>query len=69
MDRVHIGGELNLYDAYFIRAGYHQNDWTAGFEYATGLLQVQFATYAEDVTFGTTTEKDRRGVFKFAVRF
>ncbi len=69
MDRLHIGTELNLWDAYFIRAGYHQKDWTAGFEYATGLFQWQLATYAEDIQIGTTQTRDRRGILKFAVRF
>ncbi|MEM7645628.1 MAG: hypothetical protein AAF203_01850, partial [Pseudomonadota bacterium] len=69
MDRLHIGAEFNLWDAYFLRAGYHENDWTAGFEYASGIFQWQFATYSEDVTFGTNTSRDRRGVLKLAVRF
>ena len=69
MDRTHIGMEFNMYDAYFLRAGYHQNDWTAGFEYASGIFQLQFATFAEQVTFGTVTESDRRGTIKFVVRF
>ena len=69
MDRLHIGTEVNLYDAYFVRAGYHANDWTAGFEYATGMFQWQLATYSEQITFGTETVRDRRGVLKFAIRF
>ena len=68
-NRLHIGYELNLFDAYFLRAGYHNSEYTAGFEYASGIMQVQFATYAEQVTFGTTSQMDRRGQFKFAVRF
>ncbi len=69
MDRVHIGTEFNLWDAYFLRAGWHQNDWTAGFEYATGLFQFQAATYSEEVVFPNITDRDRRAVIKFAVRF
>lgn len=69
MNRLHIGTELNLWDAYFLRAGYHANRWTAGFEYAFGLMQFQAATYAEKVTFGTFSDYDRRVVLKFAVRF
>ncbi len=69
MDRLHIGTEVNIWDAYFFRAGYHENDWTAGMEYSTGLMQFQAATYSEPVTFGTFTDRDRRVTLKFAVRF
>lgn len=69
MDRLHIGLEINMWDAYFFRAGYHANDWTAGFEYATGMFQWQAATYSEEITLGVTSERDRRGILKLAVRF
>ncbi len=69
MDRLHIGLEGNFWDAYFIRAGYHENDWTAGFEYATGLFQFQMATYSEELRFLNSTDRDRRGIIKFAFRF
>ena len=69
MDRLHIGTEINLWDAYFFRAGYHANDWTAGLEYSSGVFQWQMATYSEEVTLGTFTDRDRRGVLKFAFRF
>lgn len=69
MDRLHIGTEINVWDAYFIRGGYHANDWTAGFEYSTGLFQLQMATYSEPINIGTIVDRDRRGIIKFAVRF
>lgn len=69
MDRLHIGTEVNLWDAYFLRVGYHANDWTAGFEYATGLMQWQFATYSEEIGIGTYTDRDRRAIFKMVLRF
>ncbi len=69
MDRVHIGTEVNLWDAYFLRVGWHQNDWTAGLEYATGMFQFQAATYSEEVVFPNLTDSDRRVIIKFAVRF
>lgn len=69
MDRIHIGTEFNFWDAYFFRAGYHQNDWTAGFEYSTGIFQWQMATYSEEVTIGSMTDRDRRATLKLAVRF
>ncbi len=69
MDRIHIGTEVNMWDAYFFRAGWHQNDWTAGLEYATGMFQLQAATYSEQVVFPNLTDRDRRVVIKFAVRF
>lgn len=69
MDRIHIGTEVNLWDAYFLRAGYHANSWTAGFEYATDMFQWQMATYSEEVVIGSETTQDRRGILKFAIRF
>ncbi len=69
MDRLHVGTEINMWDAYFFRLGYHANDWTAGFEYATGLLQWQMATYSEMVRIGNYSERDRRGVLKLGIRF
>jgi hypothetical protein len=69
MDRIHIGTEINFLDAYYFRAGYHQNDWTAGFEYSTGIFQWQMATYSEKITIGSLIDRDRRGILKFAVRF
>lgn len=69
MKRLHIGTEVNMWDAYFFRAGFHQKQWTAGFEYSSGVMQWQMATYAEDVEFGTTVISDRRGIMKLAIRY
>jgi hypothetical protein len=69
MDRLRIGTEFNFWDAYFLRAGWHENDWTAGFEYATGNLQFQMATYSEAIVLPSLTDQDRRVVFKMAFRF
>jgi hypothetical protein len=69
MDRLRIGGELNLWDAYFFRAGYHAQTWTAGLEYANDLIQWQLASYAEMVPTGGEFYRDRRAVVKFALRF
>ncbi|MCB0377051.1 MAG: hypothetical protein KDD33_01035 [Bdellovibrionales bacterium] len=69
MDRTHIGMEVNVWDAYFFRAGYHQNDWTAGLEYSTDFLQFQMATYSEPIIVNGFEQRDRRGIFKFAMRF
>lgn len=69
MDRIHIGTELNVWDAYFFRLGWHQNDWTAGLEYSTGFFQWQAATYSEEITLGGVTDRDRRGILKMAIRF
>lgn len=69
IDRLHIGTEINLFDAYFLRLGYHEGDWTAGFEYATGILQWQLATYSEEINLGSYSERDRQGILKLAIRF
>lgn len=69
MDRVHIGMELNVYDKYFFRAGWHDNSWTAGFEFAAQFFQWQLATYGEEVVIGGTPQSDRRALVKMALRF
>ena len=68
MDRLHIGTEVNLWDAYFLRAGYYENDWTLGYEYSTGVFQLQMATYSERVELGSFQDRDRRGIFKISFR-
>ena len=69
LDRLRIGGEVNMWDAFFFRAGYYNNTWTAGFEYANDLIQWQLASYSENVPVGSLFRDDRRAVVKFAVRF
>lgn len=69
MDRLRIGTEVNMWDAFFFRAGYYNNTWTAGFEHSNDLIQWQLASYSERVPVGITTQNDRRAVVKFAVRF
>jgi hypothetical protein len=69
MRYVHVGYELNLADIFFVRAGMNQRYWTGGLELASEHIQLQFASYGEDVgTVGSPVE-DRRSVFKFAFRF
>ncbi|MFK8138085.1 MAG: hypothetical protein AB8E15_06985 [Bdellovibrionales bacterium] len=68
--RLHSGWELNLGDLFFIRAGWHQNSWTAGLEFAMERAQFQISTYAEDVgTDGAGSINDRRYISKFVFRF
>lgn len=67
--RYHAGAELNIYDHLFLRAGYNQFYWTAGFEVAMEKLQIQLSSYAEDVGPDEAPIEDRRYVFKFVLRF
>lgn len=69
MRRLHVGIEMNVADAFFLRAGLNQRYYTAGLEFATDNYQFQMATYGEEVGTPSTTEEDRRYVFKFAFRF
>ncbi|MGE3385597.1 MAG: hypothetical protein AB7K41_02595 [Bdellovibrionales bacterium] len=69
MRRVHAGIEMNVADAFFLRAGMNQRYWTAGLEFAMQNYQLQAATYGEEVGTATITQEDRRYVFKFAFRF
>jgi hypothetical protein len=68
-NKTHVGYELNIGDLVFMRAGYHQGQWTAGLEFASERTQLQFASYAEQV--GTTVDPitNRRYVWKWAFRF
>lgn len=68
--RSHFGWELNMGDLLFLRAGWHQKSWTAGFEFAMEMAQFQMATYAKEVgDDGGTSVQDRRYVTKFVFRF
>lgn len=68
--RSHAGMELNIYDHIFIRGGYNQGYWTAGLELAFQFIQIQAATYGEEIGDVDGEEReDRRYVFKFAFRF
>ena len=65
----HFGSEFNFYDAIFLRFGYHQRYWTAGMEFAVNNVQLQCATYSEELGTGAVKQEERRYVFKFAYRF
>jgi len=69
MKRIHAGVELNFDDVCFLRGGYHQRYWTAGFEIAGRFIQVQAATYGEEIGTSNAPKEDRRWVGKFSVRF
>lgn len=66
---LHVGGEINISDIFFIRAGYNQRYLTAGLELATEKLQFQVTSYGEEIGDQTTPREDRRTMFKFALRF
>lgn len=66
---IHAGMEFNIRDLFFMRAGYHQRYWTAGFEIASEYFQWQFATYGEEIGTQASPREDRRYAFKFAYRF
>lgn len=69
MRRFHAGAELNLADVFFLRGGWHQKYWTAGFEFASQRFQLQAAYYGEDIGTPKNPKEDRRLVGKFALRF
>jgi hypothetical protein len=69
MKYLHVGYELNLADAYFFRAGMNGHWWTAGIEIAGQNLQLQLASYGQDVGMGSNITEDRRYVAKLAFRF
>jgi len=69
MRRVHVGYELNIGDAFFIRGGMNQRYWTAGLELAVGNYQLQLGSYGEDIGVDKTPVEDRRYIGKFSFRF
>lgn len=66
---LHGGLEMNFGDVFFLRGGYNQRYWTAGFELASERFQWQLASYGEEVGTVDAPKEDRRYTFKFAFRF
>ncbi len=68
--RIHAGLEFNFSDMIFLRGGYNQSYWTAGFEFAMDSFQFQATSYGEEIgTDNVNKREDRRYVMKFSVRF
>lgn len=68
LKRLHVGAEFNFSDFAFLRFGANQGYWTAGVELATEKIQLQFASYGEEVGFPNALREDRRWVFQFSFR-
>ncbi len=66
---VHAGFELNFGDVFFLRAGYNQRYWTAGFELSSERFQIQAASYGEEIGTATANREDRRYALKLGFRF
>ncbi len=66
---IHAGLEFNFGDVFFMRGGYNQRYWTAGFELASERFQWQLASYGEEIGTSSAPREDRRYTFKFAYRF
>lgn len=66
---LHAGMEFNFGDVFFVRGGYNQRYFTGGFELASENMQVQIASYGEEVGTNTAPKEDRRTVVKLAFRF
>lgn len=67
--RIHGGMEFNFGDVFFLRAGYNQRYWTAGFELAAESVQFQITSYGEEIGDETASIEDRRYTAKIAWRF
>lgn len=66
---MHAGWELNYADLLFLRAGYHQRYWTAGFELASERFQFQVSSYGEEIGTSSNPKEDRRWAVKMSYRF
>lgn len=69
LSRLHGGGEINIADSIFIRAGANQGYWTGGLELATPGVQFQVATYGTEIGSANQRREDRRYNFKVSYRF
>jgi hypothetical protein len=67
--RFHAGGELNFADFLFLRAGMNQSYATGGIEFSTERIQLQAATYGEEIGTSAQKKQDRRWVAEIAFRF
>lgn len=66
---IHFGMEYNFGDIVFLRAGYNQRYWTAGFELASERFQFQLASYGEEIGTVDAPREDRRYLVKVGLRF
>ena len=69
MKRVHFGTEFNIRDIFFVRAGWNQRYYTAGFEIASENAGWQLATYGEEIGTKEDPKEDRRYSTRIMVRF
>lgn len=67
--RAHFGIEFNTRDIFFLRLGYNQRYWTAGFEIASERLQWQVSSYGEEIGTALLPREDRRLNTKISIRF
>jgi hypothetical protein len=67
LDRFHLGYELNLRSAFYLRAGLNQGRyWTAGLGIQGQFAALEFASYGENISFDSATRVDDR---KYVVRY
>jgi hypothetical protein len=66
---LHVGGEINFSDIFFLRAGMNEMYWTAGLEFAFGHSQLQLASYGENIGTIPYQTEDRRYVIQYGFRF
>ncbi len=67
--RLHVGWELNIRDALFLRAGMNRRYWTAGMELVAGHYQLQLGSFGEEVGSESQRREDRRYAGKLSYRF
>lgn len=69
VQKLHVGGEINLLDQLFFRAGYNRGYVTGGFEWAFRNFQLQAAYYNEEIGDEDNPLRDERVSLKLAIRF
>lgn len=67
--RIHIGSEFVWRDVLYLRLGFNQGYWTAGFEISGERFSWQLATYGEEVGIKAAPREDRRYSMRLGARF
>ncbi len=69
MKHVHVGGEANFTDFFFLRGGMNQGYWTGGIELSTERFQLQVTSFGEEIGTQAAPIEDRRFIAEFGIRF
>lgn len=67
--RLHIGGEINFKDLFFLRLGMNQNYYTGGIEISSERFAWQISSYGEEIGTEDDPQEDRRYATRILIRY